>query len=210
VPAHIHCPQCSTAFAYSPALLGKSVRCRQCQHTFVVSGPSDEAAASATASAGQVLVPPPLPTRGRGAQTNPRPRDDEFIDERPRSRTRDDGPRVRREPERSRRPRAASPEGRSSGAGTLVALIAVCGLGLVVLAGGIGYLLWPSSATTTAPAGDVPAAPVAAPVVVDTPKTLDEILKDAPSRPGEPPGRVQPKKFDPAARPGLPVPRQPM
>ncbi|HVK12882.1 MAG TPA: hypothetical protein VM597_29285, partial [Gemmataceae bacterium] len=59
MPARILCPQCETAFAYSPALLGKTVKCRQCQHTFVVDSPPAETAPPAEKSAG----PPPLPAR---------------------------------------------------------------------------------------------------------------------------------------------------
>ena len=65
VPSRIHCPECETAFAYSPALLGKTVQCRQCAHRFEVTGPPADEPATIPAeppdAAPRSVTPPPLP-----------------------------------------------------------------------------------------------------------------------------------------------------
>jgi predicted Zn finger-like uncharacterized protein len=83
MPSRILCPGCQAAFAYSPALLGKTVRCKTCQHTFTITAPPPEEAATAPATAPQKApaaspatpvaktpapvartpAPPPLPPR---------------------------------------------------------------------------------------------------------------------------------------------------
>jgi hypothetical protein len=83
MPSRIQCPACENAYAYSPALLGKTVRCRQCQHTFTITAPPPVDPAVPTAPVGPdtatpALVaqptpapksgPPPLPPRPAGDQ----------------------------------------------------------------------------------------------------------------------------------------------
>jgi hypothetical protein len=193
VPGRILCPQCETAFAYSPALLGKTVKCRQCQHMFVVDSPPADAP---PAEAPTTAVPPPLPARvmaDRDVQrrTKQREADDRRRgDEPPRSRRRDepdDDPPVAR-----RRVPAAAPK--SSGAGVLIGLIAVCLLGVVGIGAGIAWAVWPRSSKDTTPTQSA-AIPSTPPVVTEPPKTLDDLINNAPKRP-DPRPQI---KFDPPA-----------
>jgi hypothetical protein len=200
VPSRIHCPECETPFAYSPALLGRTVRCRQCHHTFAVATPPADgplaALPSAESSTGgppplpKPAVPPPLPPRvvadnPRSSRSSSRP-----VESRERERRRawddDDDPR--------RRPAAAVEP--KSGAGTLIALVLLFGFGFLAIAGGVGYLLWPTS-SNTAPVVQGPAAPTDPPAAMDNVRDLDQIMKDRPDR------------GDAANRPGVPEPQRP-
>lgn len=51
---HMNCPECEHPFGYSAALIGKTIRCRQCQHTFTVKAPATKPSDSA--------APPPVPS----------------------------------------------------------------------------------------------------------------------------------------------------
>ncbi|HJZ91973.1 MAG TPA: hypothetical protein VKE40_13955, partial [Gemmataceae bacterium] len=113
---------------------------------------------------------------------------------------------MRRDPERSRRPRDAAPE-RPAGMGVLIGVVAACVLGFAAVAAGVGYLLWPRSDPSTAPASNNADSSAATPVVVDPPKTLDEVIKDAPRKPADaqgrldsPPGGIRPPFPDPGRR----------
>ncbi|HKB01754.1 MAG TPA: hypothetical protein VKD90_06020 [Gemmataceae bacterium] len=257
MPSRVKCPQCENAYAYSPALLGKTVRCRQCQHQFTITapppeespapapGPSAPAASAPTAgppsartsAPGSKPAPPPLPptastkaakpgdtssrpgvaggkgTEKGGKSAGSRRRDEDDEDDRPqigdrqwdddrpsrrraddedgdrpRSRhrdadDRDDGEdrRDRGRSDRSGRRPGPAPE-RESSPLLLIGLIAAFVIGFLIIAAGIGYLLWPSStpASSQAPVGPVVASdPMTA---ADPPKALDEIIKDAPNR----------------------------
>jgi hypothetical protein len=207
VPGRILCPQCETPFAYSPALLGKTVKCRQCQHMFVVDGPP----ADAPPPAGKAVVPPPLPARvvtDREAQrrTKQREADDRHRDDPPRSRRRDEPdeelPRTRR------RVPAAAPK--TSGTGVLIGLIAVCLLGVLGIGAGIAWAVWPRSSRDTAPTQSA-AIPTAPPVVDEPKKTLDDLINNAPKRPDPRPQiKFDPAppeaKIDPPVAPGPPPP----
>lgn len=186
MPSRIYCPACNTAFAFSPALSGKTVRCKQCSNTFAVDAAPTDAPPPATSSAPrqQPLVPPPLPPKAKVvASRRPTRRDDFEEDERPRPR---------------RRP-AAAPE-RSSGAGALIGLIALFVVGFLILAVGIGYLLWPRSpATQTVAQGPAPASDPMTPI--EAPRGLDQILKDRPNVPVQP---IAPPNLPPEALPGFP------
>ena len=86
MPAQIHCPQCKTAFAYSPAILGRLARCKQCQHTFRVTAPPAEGPSAAAPA------PPPLPAKaiGKSSERSTPRRPSES--DRPRRRDDDDRP----------------------------------------------------------------------------------------------------------------------
>jgi hypothetical protein len=194
VPSRIHCPQCNTVFAYSPALLGKTVRCKQCQHAFAVVVPpaADATPATSVAPRQQPLIPPPLPPRAKTLEPARTSRRDELVD--------DERPRARRWP-------VEAPE-RTSGAGALIGLIAVFVVGFLILAVGIGYLLWPSSPATQATVqGPAPASNPMAPI--DPPRGLDEIMKNRPAPPDRPGVPAFPNFPDAppgfAVRPGQPA-----
>jgi hypothetical protein len=193
VPGYVSCPHCGRQYLYSPALLGRSYRCRQCSQLFPVTAPPAEVvAAPSTAAASQPPVPPPLPFRspsGRHSQ------DDEPTDS-------DSDP----------RPRRLADANRPTSTAALIGLVLACFAGFFVLLGGVIYMLWPTSTKTTA-VTQGPSPPEPPPVAVDPPKKLDDILKEAPvndagrrlpGRPGVanplPPGL--PPRPGPGFRPG--------
>jgi hypothetical protein len=91
----------------------------------------------------------------------------------------------------------------------LLGLIALFAAGFLVLAVGIGYILWPHSSPTTGPVVQNAARPVDPPVAIEPPKGLDEIIKDAPKNAGggvgNPPGVPQ----NQPPRPAMPAPMAP-
>jgi hypothetical protein len=198
VPALFRCPKCNAGFAFSPGLAGNPVRCRRCDHTFVA-----PASAEAPEAAGPKPAPPPLP---------PKPATAPAADDRPPVRLpdRDDPPRGPRRPRRPARP--PEPAGRSGGAGLLIALVAVFGIGFLAIAGGIAYLLWPSSNPTPtlaqaeppAPAPIAPAPAESAPVVE---RPGPPPVFNVPERPAEvapPRVKIEPPAPHPAAPPARP------
>src|SRR5262245_57515698 len=209
VPARIHCPQCQAAFAFSPALIGKTVRCKKCQHTFAVTAPPDEAEhvpPARPAASPKPPGPPPLPP------TSPRSRavGDELndADDRPVRRRSDsdrddadDLPAGRRSD--SDRPRRwPEPVERSSGVMMLTLLIVGAGLGFLVLAAAIGFILWPSSTPDPSVANLPPPSQTTAMARVEPP----------PRMPAPPPIEAAPRAPVGAGTPrpaGTPVPADP-
>ena len=200
VPSRILCPECETAFAYSPALLGKTVQCRQCAHRFEVTGPPADEPATIPAeppdAAPRSLTPPPLParvvkdrpappvTRWAGSRVEPDPEPDP---ERPRRRA------VRRE--------------RAGSTGALVGLAAVCLLGFVVLLSGVTYLLWPGAAKPATAAAQGAAPAVEVPVAAEPAKRFEDIVREAPRRDGDPGPQPGPPHFAPPGMPPVLRPR---
>jgi predicted Zn finger-like uncharacterized protein len=184
VSARIQCPQCQAAFAFSPALVGKMVRCKKCQHTFAVIAPPGEAEPAAAApESPKPPAPPPLPP-ARARRAEPDDADD------PPARRRSDSDRPRRRPE---------PVERSSGVMLLTLLIVGAGLGFLVLAVGIGFILWPSSTPDPSVANLPPASQPTAPARVEPP----------PRMPPPPPVEPAPRAPAPAVTPraaGTPAP----
>ncbi len=179
--SQIHCPACTAAFAYSPALLGKTVRCRDCRHEFpVTEAPSSTVKVSAS-------VPPPLPSRGEARRPEPPP-----------TRSERDWPRRRDMDDDSPRRRPMREEPERSGTGTMIGLIAAGVLAFLVVASGLAWYLWPKA--NTSPASNQQSAEVPiTPLVVDTPgPNLDEILRQAPRNEG--PKGVQPRRPEPPRR----------
>lgn len=179
MPSRIHCPACQTGFAYSPALLGKTVRCRECAHQFPVGEPPLEEPPAVLVGPNP-LSPPPLPA-GRRASSGPeRPAG---VEDRP----------VRRE--------------HSGSAVALIGLGAAFVVGFAVLVGGVVYLLWPDSSKPTSPVADGPPPPVEPTVIDEPPKRLEDIRRQAPVRePGGPEeaGPVVPNFRPPIAPPVVP------
>jgi len=210
LPSRILCPECEAAFAYSPALLGRTVRCRQCQHTFKISAPPPERPAAGAADSQPAEppaaaapppvrpVPPPLPPTvlpDPPRRSLPRSRrDDDFDDDRPRSRDRDgdDFPQSRR----SRAPKS------QVGSGVLFVVVAAFVFLFLVLAVGVGYLLWPTSPPTNATAQSSAAANDRG-AAIEPPKNLEQVMKNEPDRPGVP-------ALPPLAPPGPVVAPPPM
>jgi hypothetical protein len=79
--------------------------------------------------------------------------------------------------------------------GPVIGLVGVLLFSGLVLVGGIGYLIWPGSSRTTAPAIPAAAPPVETPVEIDQPKSLKEVLEGGGNE--VPPPR--PPKFNPGA-----------
>jgi hypothetical protein len=158
VPSRVHCPRCAADFAYSPALLGRSYRCQHCEHPFTVSAPPVEelpVARFADLEVGvRALNPPPLPPRRPAHDGNERPR------------------------------RRVVHRDRPSGTATLIGLLAAFLVGFLILAAGVGYVLWPGASRSTAPSTQGPARPsvVDTPTAGDRPKPLDEVMRQAPQR----------------------------
>lgn len=185
MPSRVFCPGCVTAYAYSPALLGRSYLCRACGHRFTVEAPAQVATAG-TASAGRTLVPPPLPARGRwpppAGAVDPEP---EVHEPRP-------GPPI--DPDRPRTGLA------------LFGLGVTFLVGCLVLCTGVGYIVWPGIARSTAPTGPGPSPPAEVPVVSDKPRPLSDVLREAPKRDraDEPAAPPFPRFDPPFPRPGAP------
>jgi hypothetical protein len=59
--SHMNCPECEHPFGFSSALLGKTVRCRQCQHTFTVQAPAPTEAKTPVPATVDLPVLQPLP-----------------------------------------------------------------------------------------------------------------------------------------------------
>jgi predicted Zn finger-like uncharacterized protein len=185
VPARIQCPQCQAAFAFSSALVGKTVRCKKCQHTFTVTAPPEEAepaaAAPPVAASPKPAGPPPLPpTPARDRRAEPDDADD------PPVRRRSDNDRPRRRPE---------PVERSSGVMLLTLLLVGAGLGFLALAAGIGYILWPSSTPDPSVANAPPPA---------SPPTSMARVEPPPRMPQPPPIEPAPRAPAPAVGPADP------
>jgi hypothetical protein len=201
------CPGCHVQLAYSAALRGRTVRCHHCGHSFPVADlleavvlPEPTSAAAPTVES--QLIPPPLPrplnppplpvrtSRGRTESTldegtsiavADEPRSPEFVEEA-----------VAGAPdelsESRERPATIAP---------VAGLIGVLLFGGFVLASGIGYLVWPGSSRTTAPAIPAAAPPAETPVEIDQPKSLKEVLEGG--------GNELPPKVNP----GVPAPKFP-
>ncbi|HJZ94140.1 MAG TPA: zinc-ribbon domain-containing protein, partial [Gemmataceae bacterium] len=217
MPARIHCPQCQTAFAFSPALVGKMVRCKKCQHTFAVTAPPEEAepvaAAPAVPDSPKPAGPPPLPPSPPPSRAGRDERDD--ADDRPVRRgfesDRDDAddPPVRRRSDDDRPRRRPEPIERSSGVLMLTLLIAGVGLGFLVLAAGIGFILWPSSTPDPSVANLPPPSQTTAMARVEPPPRMPapppiEAAPRAPVGAGTPrPAGTPAPAFTPADPPGF-------
>jgi hypothetical protein len=198
VPSRILCPECATALAWSPGLVGKTVQCPQCAHRFTVSGPPVEELPVAVLEPEEeerVLVPPPLPARE--------------ISERPPVAERDEPAenRPRRRPARRERP---------GNAGVLAGLAAAFVLGSAAIVGGLVYMLWPTSSKPTNPAGEGPTPATAAPVTQEPVKRYEDIIREAPhkddnrGRPGPEIQQFNPVPIGPRPDPVPPAPgRQP-
>jgi len=146
------------AYAYSPALRGRTYNCTLCRNAFAVGTEHSTAALTGLESpAIATLVPPSLPIvvarpkRFRGATS-----------------TRQNPLAIVPRPERS------------SGTAALFGLIACFLIGFSMIATGIGYLLWPVSATDQIPSAPTTALPTELPTDVEKPKNLNEILKEPP------------------------------
>ena len=168
MPSRFPCPNCGAAYAYSPALLGRTYQCRQCLALFGVTEPPPGELAAATGAGGaKAPVPPPLPPRPTSS------RRDEFA--------RDDAPAEPGEPEGEDPQGRRTSTDRPTGVAALIGLLAAFIVGFFVFLGGVIYMLWPSSTPTNAMTeGPPPAEP--APLVVEPPTRLADILKEAPAK----------------------------
>ena len=149
----IQCPACQTGLAYSAALLGRKVQCLHCREPIDVSTSPD----------GHTALAPPLPSKKNG-------------------------PPPPRMAERSRAPRSQPeysdpPVRRPAGVAALLGLLVVCFGGFLVVALGIGYLVWPRQTPTTAPATQTAVPPEERPVDVEQPKSLNDLLRENPRQP---------------------------
>lgn len=202
--ATLECPGCHVELAYSPALLGRMVRCHHCNHEFPIAHLVDEKPEQAVIANGieaalslpRQFTPPPLPKRNSDWN-----RDE--LNRYPRRRPITGWDEQQRESEDSHSSNERnSPD---SGAPAVVALVATLAFGVLVIATGIGYLAWPGSSRKTEPAIPVVAPPSETPLDVERPKNLNEVLGGGgkevpPANPGfNPPG--------PPRRPGQNVPR---
>ena len=205
VPRSIHCPECHTPFAFSPALIGRTTRCSACRHSFAVTGPTpdlpppdEDLTAEIVDPTASIPVPPPLPARrGTANRFGPPPIPNRSAVRRPlgnaaaprRPRGHDDVEPDGRH-QRHRAKGAAGTRDRPSGTWTLIGLVAVCALVFAVIAGGIGYMVWPKSGPNKAGSpsalGEPPPADPGAP---DVPLNLDDILKDVQGQKNGPPGQ---------------------
>jgi hypothetical protein len=195
MPERFPCPGCQGSLAWSAAIPGRSVRCHLCGHAFTLTTPPNgvplrEPALATTASATieppplpRTRTPPPLPSRngvGRPARAAAL---DEVDEPAPLRQT-------------HRRPAAAR---RSSGIAALIGLIAVFFCAFVVIAGGIGYLVWPKSSASTAPASQSAAPPIERPTDYERPKDLNELLGNG-GNIGEPKSSRTPPAWTPPRR----------
>lgn len=185
MPSRILCPACRAAFAYSPALLGRAVQCRECARRFTVSGPAGgelPVAAHAPADGARAPVPPPLPTRpGRPAV--------EDRDDPPAAR-----PRARRE--------------RPGHTGVLAGLAAALAAAFVVLVGGVAYIAWPSAVRPTNPNDAKPTPAVTAPLAEEPARRFEDIVRAAPRKETDGRAPVGPPAFPPPpGHPAADVPR---
>jgi hypothetical protein len=77
VPAQLQCPQCGSAFPYSPNVVGRRVRCKGCEHIFVVTVPEEHSPPTESADpeppAAAAPVPPKLPPPAPPAPPQPAP-----------------------------------------------------------------------------------------------------------------------------------------
>ena len=181
----IECPHCHAPYAYSPAIRGRRYNCTQCQQFFTVASEfiATLGLLGSESHAIASLMPPPLPVPVTPVSTGP---------------SSDSA----RKPRQSIAPR---PE-RSSGVVALFGLIASFLVGFSIIATGIGYLLWPSSASDNIPSTPTTAIPTELPADVEKPKNLNEILKEPP------PGGVPKQKPNPFPNPGFngPLPVDPL
>lgn len=209
--SRIQCPQCESAFAYNPSLLGKLVKCRQCQHTFAIEQPPDEPSAPtpppipapSEASAERTIpVPPPLPPkvvtdrdeqrRARFTDRAERERQTERSRERADRLERDDDDEDRdRDGDRVGRRREGNAPKRSSGTGMLVAGLAACFVLFAVLLGGLAYALWPSKSAPTMTASNPTTSPI------DPSRNAQPTLPPAPPAPPVLPPIGPPKNIKP-------------
>ena len=60
-PIEMECPNCEKVLKVPPAVFGKKIKCKHCEHAFVVRGPGREAARAARSP--PVRRPPPAPAK---------------------------------------------------------------------------------------------------------------------------------------------------
>jgi hypothetical protein len=66
VPAQLQCPQCGSGFPFSPNVVGRRVRCKACEHIFVVTSPEEDPPPTA-------IAVPESPPPTEPAPPTPRP-----------------------------------------------------------------------------------------------------------------------------------------
>jgi len=59
VSAQLQCPECGSGFPFAAKLVGRRVRCKACQHIFVVTAPADSPPAAGAAEELPVAIPVP-------------------------------------------------------------------------------------------------------------------------------------------------------
>lgn len=180
--ARILCPACQVAFAYSPALLGKMVQCRECAHRFTVSRPPFDAlpvAVQVPDDAPPVLTPPPLPARPPVPSRPPAADDDD--------------------PAEAGLRRPAAGRERPGHAGVLAGLAVAVALGMAVLSGGLVYILWPSTSKGTGAPGPGPTPALVAPVAPEAVPRYEDLIREAPRK-----GEERRREAAPPAFPPLP------
>ena|GEM_PF-6216397 len=63
MPAQLQCPQCGSAFPYSPNVVGRRVRCKACEHIFVVTVPEEDSPPAESAAPEPPTAATPVPAK---------------------------------------------------------------------------------------------------------------------------------------------------
>lgn len=208
MPNPFECPGCHARLAYSAALRGRTVRCHHCGHSFPVAELLEDIVIPEPAVVGdaapelnlfppplpRLLIPPPLPVRAS------RSRQETMVDAGEAAGAETRGRNLDGEPGAENAVVALAPNDpkeRPPAAGPVIGMIGVLLFSGLVMASGIGYLIWPGSSRQTAPAIPVAAPPIETPVDVEQPKSLREVLEG---------GGGELPKGPPKPKPGAPGP----
>ena len=76
-PVVIECPNCNKSLKVPPAVFGKKIKCKHCQHAFVVQDPDEPARPAKGAKPAPRPASPPPPPAPAPAKKNPYDDDDD-------------------------------------------------------------------------------------------------------------------------------------